>query len=657
MARSPLPAVARASFAVIAVAVACVAAAKPAVDQEAMREAARPDTPDLYASARAYAHYLRARLAISSGDLPRAVDEYGLALVYDESSPQLNVALAEALARSGKLDQAEARARRALELAAQGPAAATAHLLLGKIAGARGRRELAVGELRAAIAVQVAERAPPEKKDEARAEAAPDDRIDPEPWHVLGDIYLEAGDEEGAARTFEDLAGRVPGEGSGFLEMGRFYSERKDHARARTYFRKAAERDRTDLDSRLRLAQTDEALDRSPDARKDYEDVLRIDSENGEALLALGKLSLRAADLPGARAYFLELLRVAPDEGSSRASVALAWLDARRSADALAVLDVGLRARADARLLFVKGVVLQERRSFGEAAAVFGQIRAADGDLYLSARANLAVNLSLSGKHAEAERTLSVAMKARPNEVRLVATLAQVRERAGRSSEAVELLGRTIAERERGGQPLDGTIELYDAMASILEKAGRSREAVAVLQKALDAKPRDEGLLYALGAAYDKAGDADAVVAQMKALLALDPDHADALNFLGYTYAEQGVKLEEAEKLVARAVQLRPENGYFLDSLGWVYFKKGDFVRAISALEKADVLSGPEPTILEHLGDVYRSVQRPTDAAAAYRRALKAVDPDAVVGEPAHRLTLEKKIEDLSVREVRPARR
>jgi tetratricopeptide (TPR) repeat protein len=646
-----LPAVARASFAVTAVAFAWVAAARPAVDPEAMREAARPDAPDLYTSARAYAHYLRARLAIANGDLPHAVDEYGLALVYDESSPRLHVALAEALARSGRLDQSEANARRALELAGQGPAAATAHLLLGKIAAARGQREAAVGELRAAIAVQVAELAGREKGGDR------DDRIDPEPWHVLGDLYLEAGDEPAAARTFEDLAGRVPGEGSGFLEMGRFYFERKDHARARTYFRKAAEADRADLDSRLRLAQTDEALDRPADARKDYEDVLRLDSENGEALLALGKLGVRAGDLPGARAYFREMLRVASDEGSSRASVALAWLDARRPGEALAVLEAGLRARADARLLFVKGLVLQEQRSFADAAAAFGQIQAADGDLYLSARANLAANLSLSGKHAEAERTLSAAMKSRPNEVRLVATLAQVRERAGRSGDAVELLRRTIAERERTGQPLEGTVELYDALASILEKAGRPKEAVAVLQKALEARPRDEGLLYALGAAYDKAGDADAAVAQMKALLTLDPDHADALNFVAYTYAEKGVKLDEAEKLVARAVQLRPENGYFLDSLGWVYFKKGDFARAIAALEKAEVLSGPEPTILEHLGDAYRSVQRPTDAAAAYRRALKAVDPDAVAGEPSHRSTLEKKIEDLSIREVRPAKR
>src|SRR5512141_1722494 len=96
----------------------------------------------------------------------------------------------------------------------------------------------------------------------------------------------------------------------------------------------------------------------------------------------------------------------------------------------------------------------------------------------------------------------------------------------------------------------------------------------------------------------------------MKALLVVNPDHAEALNFLGYSFAEQGVRLEDAERLVRRALELKPRSGHILDSLGWVLFRRGDVRRAVEVLEEADSLEGPDATILEHLGDAYRATAR-----------------------------------------------
>jgi Flp pilus assembly protein TadD len=76
---------------------------------------------------------------------------------------------------------------------------------------------------------------------------------------------------------------------------------------------------------------------------------------------------------------------------------------------------------------------------------------------------------------------------------------------------------------------------------------------------------------------------------------------------------------------VTRALELRPESGYFLDSLGWVAFRKGEVARAVGLLEEADRISGPEPTILEHLGDAYLAAGRPADAALAWQRALRSI--------------------------------
>jgi Flp pilus assembly protein TadD len=221
---------------------------------------------------------------------------------------------------------------------------------------------------------------------------------------------------------------------------------------------------------------------------------------------------------------------------------------------------------------------------------------------------------------------------------------------------ALPIFERALKERE--GEPAGGTAaELAEALATSLQRAGRVADSIAVLKKALAAQPEDETLGYALAIACEKAGDHDVAVAAMQQVLVRNPEHADALNFVGYSFAERGVKLDEAEKLVEKALQLRPDSGYFTDSLGWVYFQKGDFGRAVTTLEKADALSGPEPTILEHLGDAYRRAQRPAEAAGAYRRALKSLDSGSEPERLDQRAGIEKKLRELPGGELRPARR
>jgi Flp pilus assembly protein TadD len=96
----------------------------------------------------------------------------------------------------------------------------------------------------------------------------------------------------------------------------------------------------------------------------------------------------------------------------------------------------------------------------------------------------------------------------------------------------------------------------------------------------------------------------------MKQVLALTPDDAEALNYLGYTYADLGINLEEAESLIQQALALKPDDGYIADSLGWVYFKKGNYRQALKWLNKAVQLVPDDPTILEHLGDVYNMLEQ-----------------------------------------------
>lgn len=109
----------------------------------------------------------------------------------------------------------------------------------------------------------------------------------------------------------------------------------------------------------------------------------------------------------------------------------------------------------------------------------------------------------------------------------------------------------------------------------------------------------------------------------MKRTLELNPDHADAHNYLGYLYAEIGINLDEALEHVKKALESEQNNGFFLDSLGWVYYKKGLYDKAIEELEKAILLVPPDPVIFDHLGDVYFSKNDYERAKDAWEKSLK----------------------------------
>jgi tetratricopeptide (TPR) repeat protein len=138
--------------------------------------------------------------------------------------------------------------------------------------------------------------------------------------------------------------------------------------------------------------------------------------------------------------------------------------------------------------------------------------------------------------------------------------------------------------------------------------------------------PQNADLHFNLGTAYDKLNRFDDVVRAMETAIKLDPHHADALNYLGYSYAERGIRIDQALSLTKQAVALKPDNGYYVDSLGWAFFKSGQLAEALVELKRAAALVGDDPVIYEHLGDIYAKQQRVSDAREAWLHALE-LDP------------------------------
>ena len=161
---------------------------------------------------------------------------------------------------------------------------------------------------------------------------------------------------------------------------------------------------------------------------------------------------------------------------------------------------------------------------------------------------------------------------------------------------------------------------------SCTRACNRWSDAEEALNKAekLSTKPEDKEYVYFLrGSTYEREKKYDEAEAEFKKILASNPQSAATLNYLGYMNADRGVRLEESLNYIKLAVSLEPTNGAYLDSLGWAYFKLGKYDLAEENLTKASLRMGSDPTVQDHLGDLYQKTGRLKLAAVHWERAVE----------------------------------
>ena len=171
----------------------------------------------------------------------------------------------------------------------------------------------------------------------------------------------------------------------------------------------------------------------------------------------------------------------------------------------------------------------------------------------------------------------------------------------------------------------------------ILRDADRSGEALLVINEALRETPDDTGLLYEAAMLSERLDRLDLMESRLRRVIELDPEHAHAYNALGYSLADRSLRLEEAETLIVRALELLPDDPFILDSLGWVRFRRGDTPGALSHLERAYGIR-QDAEIAAHLGEVLWSADRREDARRIFAEALVAHPENRVLRETMDRL-------------------
>ncbi|WP_412174890.1 tetratricopeptide repeat protein [Actibacterium sp. XHP0104] len=183
-----------------------------------------------------------------------------------------------------------------------------------------------------------------------------------------------------------------------------------------------------------------------------------------------------------------------------------------------------------------------------------------------------------------------------------------------KTMEAVPLAHVSLGDMLSRQEDFDGAIKAYDKALAQIEEPERAHWIV----------------FYARGIAYERTDDWERAEADFRKALELEPDQPRVLNYLGYSLVEKRRNLDEALDMIQRAVAARPDSGYIVDSLGWVYYRLGRYAEAVEPMERAVELVPIDPVVNDHLGDVLWAVGRRVEAEFQWRRALSFIDFDNI---------------------------
>ena len=331
----------------------------------------------------------------------------------------------------------------------------------------------------------------------------------------------------------------------------------------------------------------------------------------------------------GARDAALEIL---DPNGLAGANPAMAAARARVLADGAAAPEPLSATRGAAISLYGLGTIFLREHDYADGMATLSLARALDPDFDAVKVSFAQAEIDLG--HVEAARAVLASVRPDSPYASTAGTMqAWVLLDQGDEAGALSL----AREAARGG---DRRAER--ALADLYRATAHYREAEPIYTRLIEtpegAQP-DWRLYFARGAVRERLGRLAQSEEDMREALRLSPDQPDVLNYLGYTLVDRTSRVEEGMDLIRRAVTLRPMSGAIIDSLGWAYFKQGDYQNALELLERAIELEPADPTLNDHLGDVYWRLGRRIEARYQWRRALTLDPPEA------DRQALESKLE------------
>ena len=581
----------------------------------------------------------------------KAIEEYRAAIDNDPSSEFLNATLAELYAKTGRIRDAVLEAQDILK---RDPNNVEAHRLLGRIylrslgdtqSGPSSREVLRLGiEQYEALA-----RLEPKNsdnhlllgrlyvlnKDYGKAEgqfkaAMQTDPSSDEAVVNLALLYNEEGDTKKAADTLTSVQDtqRTSKINS---TLGFTYEQQKEYKKAIAAYQKALEQDKENLDAMRGLAQNLYNDNQMDAALQQWRMVQEADPQDAQAPLRMseiyrreGKFDQAMTSLKRAESLVQDSLEVSYNEAII--------LEAQGKYDEAAAVLQRLVSRSDSpdgsyssgernnRSLFLErlGNVYREAGKTQLALDTFNKMVDLGGTEASRGYQEIIDTYREQKQWADATRTAQEAVHKLPDDRDLKLTLAQELADDGKPEQGIQM-----AKSQLSGKPEDRSV--YFALSQIYSRQKHWKEAEEALLDAqkLASKPEDqEYVSFLLGALYDRQKKYDQAERSFRQVLQMDSNNSMTLNYLGYMLADRNTHLEEALNLIKRAVELDPQNGAYLDSLGWVYFRLGNYDQAEENLRRAADKTPNDATVQDHLGELYAKTGKLKMAAVHWERAL-----------------------------------
>ena len=395
-------------------------------------------------------------------------------------------------------------------------------------------------------------------------------------------LYVETLEYEKALELLQKYRKERPDDVFGPFYLGKVYAELKLYKEAERYYNEALEIDPEMPDAWLSLGLIYEFTERREDAVKAYRRLLEIDGDDRQALERLGQLLVGDGNLEAALEIFQRLQNQGQVPVSINVKIALIYFQQGKYREAAEILEkLHTKHPSQHRITFYLASSFEALEQQEKALELFLSIPESD-DLFYDARIHSAFLYEDRNEFQACENILRELIVNYPEKV-----------------------------------------GLYRMLSSLRQKQDDHQGALQILQDALVQHPDDYKLRFALGVVYNDLGQAADSISVMQTLLKENPDDATVLNFIGYTYVEQGVQLDDAEKLLNKALKIKPDSGYIIDSMGWLFFIRKEYEKALEYLLRAQGMVPDDPVIHEHLGDIYVELGRHDEAIENYSRSLQ----------------------------------
>ena len=613
--------------------------------------------------AAAYYHYTMAHMyeemvtAYGRSDLAmKATEEYRLAIEADPSSEFLTSALAELYVKTGRIADA---VKEAQDIIKRDPKNLEAHKLLGRIylrslgdmpggSGSDNILKLAIDQYEQIVKLD------PDSVDDhlllgrlyrlnndlqkAEAELKSAIKIDPNSEEAVTTLAMLYTDEGDTAHALKVLASIPDSARSAKLysALGAAYEQRKEYKNAIDAYKHAITLDRDNLDAIRGLAENllnDGQLDA---ALEQYKVIADSNPEDAQTYVRMAEIYRRQAKYDLALESLKRADTLVPDTMDVPYSMAAVYQAQGRYDDAIKILQDLLKrtehseigsSQADRnnRAIFIErlGMVYREQENYTAAVETFRKMLTLGDENARSGYQEIIDTYRDAKQWPQATAAAKEAVQKLPDDrdLRMVldAQLADTGEYDKSVADIRAMLKGGLEDRD-----------VYLRLGIIYTRAKRWSDAEQALAKAeqFSTKAEDKAYVYFLrGDLYQRQKMFDQAEAEFRKVLSTtpptDPQAAATLNYLGYMNADRGVKLEESLNYIKQALSFEPNNAAYLDSLGWAYFKLGKYDLAEENLNKAAVHMSSDPTVQEHLGDLYQKTGRLKLAASHWDRAVQ----------------------------------